>query len=269
MYKYEGVLIHESHDDEGIIEVIEVKGVRSLHFGSHPRQSSMLLSDPNKLELDYVRAMASWLLFKTTLNEDALIVGLGGGSLTKYLLQNFPDCRLKAVEFRKSVVKIARSHFGLPLDPRLKIIVDDGGDYIRQREESHRERYTLLFIDAFDHEGMSASICNEAFFDACKALLKKDGILVINLWGGTTNLEFQQVSQWLGCVFNWQVIFLPVRDRGNIIALAFNDYSPLYSLKESRANALALEQQYQIEFPTFLKDLKKHNTSTFNKVIKT
>jgi spermidine synthase len=92
---------------------------------------------------------------------------------------------------------------------------------------------------------------------------------VINLWGGTNNLEFQQVSQWLGCVFNWQVIFLPVRDRGNIIALAFNDYSPLYSLKESRANALALEQQYQIEFPTFLKDLKKHNTSTFNKVIKT
>ena len=269
MYKYEGLLIHESHDDEGIIEVIEVKGIRSLHFGSHPRQSSMLLSDPNKLELDYVRAMTSWLLFKPTLDEDALIVGLGGGSLTKHLLQHFPECRLKAVEFRKSVVKIARSHFDLPLDSRLKVIVDDGGEYIRQRIESHRDRYTLLFIDAFDHEGMAASICNEAFFDACKAVLKKDGILVINLWGGTNNPEFQQVSHWLGNVFEWQILFLPVRDRGNIIALAFNNYSPLYSLKDLRANALALEQQYQIEFPTFLKDLKKHNTSTFNKVIKT
>ncbi len=144
MYKYDGLLIHESHDDEGIIEVIDRKGVRSLHFGSHPRQSSMLLADPYKLELDYVRAMASWLLFKPALDDDALIIGLGGGSLTKHLLQHFPDCRLKAVEFRKSVVKIARSHFSLPLDHRLKIIVDDGGDYIRQRAEPYREHYCLL-----------------------------------------------------------------------------------------------------------------------------
>jgi len=269
MYKYEGLLIHESHDDEGIIEVIEHKGVRSLHFGSHPRQSSMLLTDPCKLELNYVRAMTSWLLFKPTLDDDALIVGLGGGSLTKHLLQHFPECRLKVVEYRKSVVKIARSYFGLPLDPRLKIIVDDGGDYIRQRSDAYREHYSLLFIDAFDHEGMASSICNEAFFDACKALLKIDGILVMNLWGGTHNPEFQQVSLWLARVFDWQTLFLPIRDRGNIIALAFNDYSPRYSMKELRTNALELEQQYQIEFPTFLKDLKKYNASTFNQVIKT
>jgi len=269
MYKYEGLLIHESHDDEGIIEVIEHKGVRSLHFGSHPRQSSMLLTDPCKLELNYVRAMTSWLLFKPTLDDDALIVGLGGGSLTKHLLQHFPECRLKVVECRKSVVKIARKYFGLPLDPRLKIIVDDGGDYIRQRSDAYREHYSLLFIDAFDHEGMASSICNEAFFDACKALLKIDGILVMNLWGGTHNPEFQQVSLWLGRVFDWQTLFLPIRDRGNIIALAFNNYSPRYSMKELRTNALELEQRYQIEFPTFLKDLKRYSASTFNQVIKT
>ena len=268
MYKYEGLLIHESHDDEGIIEVIEHKGVRSLHFGSHPRQSSMLLTDPYKLELNYVRAMTSWLLFKPTFDDDALLVGLGGGSLTKHLLQYFPACRLKAIEYRKSVVKIAHSYFDLPLDPRLKTIVDDGGDYVRQRAEAYREHYSLLFIDAFDHEGMASSICNEAFFDACKALLKRNGILVMNLWGGTNNPQFQQVSQWLARAFNWQTLFLPVRDRGNIIALAFNNYSPLYSLQELRSNALALEQHYQIEFPTFLKDLKKHNASTFNQVIK-
>ena len=268
MYKYEGLLIHESHDDEGVIEVIERKGVRSLHFGSHPRQSSMLLTDPNRLELDYVRAMTSWLLFKPTFDDDALLVGLGGGSLTRHLLQYFPECRLKAIEYRKSVVKIARSYFDLPLDPRLKIIVDDGGDYIRQRAEACGENYSLLFIDAFDHEGMASSICNEAFFDACKALLKSNGILVMNLWGGTNNPQFQQVSQWLARVFNWQTLFLPVRDRGNIIALAFNNYSPLYSLQELRSNALALEQHYQIEFPAFLKDLKKHNASTFNQMIK-
>lgn len=268
MYKYNGLLIYESHDDEGILEVVERNGVRSLHFGSHPRQSSLLLADPHKLELDYVRAMTSWLLFKSTF-DNALIIGLGGGSLTKHLLYHFPECRLKAVECRKSVVKIARSHFGLPLEPRLKIIVADGGQYMRQRVEPCREHYSLVFIDAFDHEGIASSICNIAFFDACKAVLKNDGILIINLWGGAHNPLFQQISLWLCQVFNWKVLFLPVRDKGNIIALAFNDYSPRYSMKELRMQASALEQHYHIEFPIFLKDLGKHNASTINQLIKT
>ena len=267
MFKYEGHLIHESYDDEGIIEIVEQKGVRSLHFGTRSKQSSIFLAEPDKLHLSYVRAMTSWLLFKDTLDH-ALLVGLGGGSLTKHLLSHFADCHLKVIEYRKGVVKIARSYFGLPLDPRLKIVIDDGGDYIRQRYETYREHYSLIFIDAFDHEGVAPSVRSEAFFDACKALLKKDGILIMNLWGGTSNPEFQQISLWLGRVFNWQTLFLPVHDKSNIIALAFNDYSPTHTLKDLRLRAIELEDQYQLEFTAFLRDLKKHNASTFNSMIK-
>ncbi|MDP2903824.1 MAG: spermine synthase, partial [Methylovulum sp.] len=206
-------------------------------------------------------------LFKELLDDEALIIGLGGGSITKHLLHHFPDCRLKVIEYRQGVVKIARSHFGLPLDRRLKIIVDDGGRYLRQRTETHQACYSVLIVDAFDHEGMAESINNKAFFDACKVALKKDGILVINLWGGTGNPVFQQVALWLGQVFGWKILFLPVQGRGNIIGLAFNDATPMYSMKELRDKALVLEQRYQIEFPTFLKDLKKHNSSTINQLI--
>jgi spermidine synthase len=302
MYKYGGLLVYQSHDDDGIIEVVESEGVRSLHFGSYPRQTSMRLKAPDKLELEYVRAMTSWLLFKDIATEinpalnnsvkvpnliqnqvndisaedeneqadsahNALIMGLGGGSIPKFLLKHFPTCRLKAIEYRKSVVKIARSHFGLPMDPRLKIIIDDAGQYLRQRVETYRQSFSLLIIDAFDHEGMAHSICNEDFFIACKNVLKKDGMLVINLWGGTSNPSFQQVSGWIGSIFDWKILFLPVPNRGNIICLAFNSGSPLYSMKSLRVRAEALEQYYQIEFTTFLKTLKKHNSSTFNHLI--
>lgn len=268
MYKYEGHLIHESHDDDGILEVVEINGVRSLHFGSFPRQSSMSLTEPDKLHLHYVRAMTSWLLFKPTLDDEALIIGLGGGSLTKHLLHHFPECRLKAVEYRKSVVKIARSHFGLPLDPRLKVIIDDGAKYVRQRTESQAEQYSLMFIDAFDHDGMAPSICNHAFFDACKVLLKKDGMLVINLWGGINKPLFQQVALWLGETFDWRILFLPVKGRGNIIGLAFNKEAPLPSMKDLRTRAIILEQIYEIEFISYLKEIAKHNSSVLNKSIK-
>ncbi|MDD5579660.1 MAG: spermine synthase [Methylobacter sp.] len=269
MHKYNGRVVHQSHDDDGILEIVELDGIRSLHFGSDSRQSSMLLTNPDKLILGYVRAMTSWLLFKQPLNDDeVLTIGLGGGSLTRHLLHHFPDCRIKAIEPRKSVIKIARSYFDLPRDPRLKIIIGDGGQYVRLRAETFHEQYSLLLIDAFDHDGMAQSLCSEAFFDACKILLKKDGILVINLWGGTNNPLFQTCALWIGRIFNWKILFLPVQGRGNIICLAFNENFPLFPMKYLRTRAIALEQKYQIEFPVFLKDIKKHNASTFSEVIK-
>jgi spermidine synthase len=267
MYKYNGLLIYQSHDDDGVIEVVDHKGIRSLHFGSSPCQSSISLREPHKLELSYVRAMTSWMLFKPCLDDEALLVGLGGGSLSKHLLQNFPDCRLKVIECRKNVVKVARSHFHLPLDPRLKIIIDDGGAYIRQRVESHAARYSVLLVDAFDHENIAAAIANQEFFTACQAVLKKDGILAINLWGGDDNPLYLHCQRWLNTIFEGRVLFLPVYDRGNVIALAFNGELPFFSLKHLRAHANALEQFYQIEFMTFLKDLKKHNVEAFNRIV--
>jgi len=268
MYKYDGLLVHQSHDDDGIIEVVELAGVRSLHFGSMSIQSAMRLDDPDQLALAYVQTMTCWMLFKEALVDKALVVGLGGGSITKHLLQHFPDCHLTVVECRESVVRIARSHFALPLDRRIKVIIADGGPYVRKRADSHRERYSLVVLDAFDHDGLAESISNQAFFDACQAVLKKDGILVINLWGGTSNPVFQSAALWLGRAFDWKILFLPVVGRGNIIGLAFNSILPTVTLTRLANRALELEQKYHINFPGFLKDLKKHNASTLKKLIK-
>lgn len=265
MYKYEGLLIHECHDDDGILEVVENQGVRSLHFGSSARQSSMRLNARGNLELSYVRAMMSWLLFADA-PEKALIIGLGGGSITKYLLHHFEQIQIKAVEYRKNVVKIARSHFDLPLDPRLKIIVDDGGDFLRKRSESLEGQYNLLILDAFDHDGMAESLCNPAFFDACKNVLRNDGILVLNLWRSDKAL-FDKISWWIGQSFNSRLLFLPVPDKGNIIGFAFAENVPSLPLKLLRQRAFDLETHYRIEFPAFLKEFKRHNAYTTSKII--
>lgn len=267
MYKYDGLLVHQDFDDQGALEVVETDGVRSLHFGSIPRQSSMLLSDPNQLYLEYARTMSSWMLFKDILDEHALLIGLGGGSIAKHLLYRFPDCQVKVVEYRQSVVKIARSHFDLPLDSRLKIVVDDGAEYVRKRLDSERELYGLLMVDAFDSHGMADAICNWSFFEHCQQLLKQDGILVINCWGGVQRPQFQQIALWLGKLFNWKLLFVPVQGRGNIIGLAFNEKAPMYRLKDLRNRAIILEQLHRLEFTRFLRDLVKHNASVLQNII--
>lgn len=265
MRKYDGRLVYQHHDDEGIIEIVEAAGVRALHFGSSSRQSSMLINEPERLHSVYARAMMGWLLFKD-LPGRVLMIGLGGGSLAKFLLDRFEDCRIKVVECRRGVVKIARSHFDLPLDPRLKIKIGDGGRFIRQRSLTHSEQYDLMMIDAFDHAGMADSVSGEAFFDSCRILLRRDGMLAINLWGTDKDL-FRQVAWQLGRVFDWRLLFLPVRGRGNVIAFAFNEGVDRPALKTLKTRAQTLEQRYFLEFPTFVQDIQHNNDSLLSRMI--
>ncbi len=265
MYKYDGLVIHQSHDDEGIIEVVENNGERALHFGSPARQSSMLLADPNRLHSLYARAMMALLLFNDEPHE-VLMIGLGGGTIAKFMLHQFPDCRLKVVEFRSSVLKVARSHFGLPFDPRLKIKIGCGAQHVLQQSREHGELYDLMMIDAYDDDGMAPEVSSERFFDNCRTLLTKDGLLVINLWG-TDKPMFQQVSWHMGRVFNWRILYLPVRSRGNIIGFAFGENFPKPSMKDLIDKAKELEQQYHLEFPIFVQDFKRNNPSAINRVL--
>jgi spermidine synthase len=267
MYKYNGLVIHQSHDDDGFIEVVDNAGIRALHFGSEARQSTMSLAEPNKLLSLYARTMMGWLLFKAHC-EHLLMIGLGGGILPKYFLNTFPACQVKVIEYRRNVVKIARSHFGLPLDPRLKIKVEDGALYTRRQSVNHSAQHDLIMIDAFDHEGMAEAVIHTDFFDSCKTLLTDDGVLVMNLWG-TNKALFSQIAWNLQQVFGDNLLFLPVRGRGNVIGFAFNRKIPPCGLKELRIRALELESTYNIEFPDFVSDLKKNNPDTFHRVIKT
>ncbi len=266
MRKYDGVIVHETFDEDGIIEIVDKNGVRSLHFGSDSRQSSMLIDQPNELHSLYARSMMGLLLFNEQ-PENILMIGLGGGTIAKYLLHQFSSCKIKVIEYRNSVLKVARSHFELPLDSRLKIKIGCGGDYISSQSKLHEQQHDLIVIDAYDHEGMAIEVSSENFFDGCRKLLKDDGLLAINLWGTNKDL-FQQVAWNMGRVFEWKIIFLPVRKRGNIIGFAFRENAKKYSMKELRVKAKKLEQQYQFEFPVFVNDLKKNNTSVLNKVFK-
>jgi len=140
-------------------------------------------------------------------------------------------------------------------------------EYISTQSKLNEAKHDLMVIDAFDHQGMALEVSSINFFDGCRTLLKDDGLLAINLWG--TNKElFKEVTWNMGRAFEWRILFLPVRKRGNIIGFAFKENAPKYSMKELREKANQLEQQYHLQFPTFVQDFKRNNTTVLNKVIK-
>ncbi|MBS3964483.1 MAG: spermine synthase [Methylomonas sp.] len=267
MYRYEGQVVHQRLDDEGIMEVVDCQGVRALHFGSAARQSSLLLADPDRLHSLYARTMMAGLLFNEQ-PRDVLMIGLGGGTMAKFMLHRFEHCKLRVVEFRSGVVSIARSHFGLPLHPRLKIKIGCGAKHVRQYSLNHSQCHDVVMIDAYGQNGMAPEVSSLAFFDACRILLADDGLLIINLWT-TDKPLLQQVSWNLNRVFESRLLLLPVRNRGNVIGFAFGAKFGKPTLKTLMDRAQRLEQQLDIEFPLYLYDLKRNNPNTFNRIIKT
>ncbi len=256
MYKYGGIVIHQERDELGMLEVVEDGCQRSLHFGSEPKQSSMELHDPLRLVLTYTRAMMSALLF-TAAPQRVLLIGLGGGSLAKFLLHHFPACRIDVVEYRKSVHKLARDYFHLPDDPRLTLHFADAADFIRQADTLH-SGYDLILLDAFTADGIARGTCGLSFFESCRTRLTANGVLVANLWSGD-NVHLEDVVSDLVDAFDGRLLRLPVDGKANVIAVVTQQGKPRRELRRLDQRAAELQQRLGLEFTVFLNRLRKSN----------
>ena len=88
MKKYGGKLIYSTKDEFGPIEIVEFYNrMRSLHFGNKTQQTGMFLYNPVILIHKYTQAMLTPLAWQVP--EKALMLGLGAGSIAKFLLHYY------------------------------------------------------------------------------------------------------------------------------------------------------------------------------------
>ena len=199
------------------IEVSEEAGVRYLHFGTDWIQGAMRVARPWSLELDYTREMMAGLLLRP--GEDwparALIIGLGAGSITKFLHRYRPAARLDVVEINPEVVAVARHAFRLPDDDgHLSVHRADGVAFV----ENTRTRYDWILVDGFDHRARAGALASEAFYRDCRKRLSQRGLLVANMFGRSRNYDAQFAH--LATAFGGRAIAFPSGDHGNVIAFA-------------------------------------------------
>ena len=188
----------------------------------------------------------------------------GGGSLAKYFFDHFPLCRIEAIEYREVVAQIAYDYFDLPRDSRLNVVIDDAAHYARERCVMQREFYRLIMLDLFDAEGISPSLFNETFLTQCQSMLKKEGILVVNLWNNKVKIE--PMLTWLGHLYQKKLLFLPVHGMVNTIGFFFHEDTPLYSRKALQKRAIQLEKRYQLPFKRYLKEFIAYNSHFIDNV---
>lgn len=235
------------------VYVSEKFGVRSLHIGSDTIQSAMRIARPNDLELAYTRSMMAFLLFQDRPGR-VLMVGLGGGSLAKFVYHRMPDTVSEVLEIRPEVVAVAHRLFGVPAsDERFILRVCDGADFVTRDGTA----YDVIVVDGYDGDAQVEELSTQAFYSDCRRRLVAQGVLVVNLWG--SDRRFDDYLQRIEAAFPAGTLCLPAEKPGNVIVFAFREApgDPRWTELEGRAREL--EARYGLEFGKFVCGLRKMN----------
>ena len=241
------------------IAVSDARGVRTLHVGGEAIQSAMRLDDPHALALDYTRCMMAFLLFHPEPRE-ALMIGLGGGSLAKFFLRNLRKTLIRVVELDPAVVAAARAHFALPPDgPRLSIEIGDGAEALAP------ECCDVLVVDAYHDELHVPKLASREFYDGAFLALREPGALVVNFMNDDP--KFDEVLQRLERAFGGAVLAMPALYDPNTLVFAFRGVPPSVGWSTLRERGERLETRYGLPFTRYVSRLRQMNRCTADELL--
>lgn len=178
------------------------------------------------------------------------MIGLGGGSLVKFIRKYSPETRITVVEIDDRVIAAARAHFEVPPnDDTLQVIEADGALYIRQQLSVN-----VILLDGFDGGNQVETLATESFYAACRRALKPGGVLVVNLWGRDAN--FSEYLDRLIQVFEGQVGWLSIMGKTNIVVFAFADNMARASWLAAPGHVPILTQRYGLDFAGWVREFQ-------------
>jgi spermidine synthase len=161
--------------------------VRSLIFvrdsGEEAYESQVNLKSPYVLRFSYLQHMFANYLFQPE-QQDAIIVGLGGGSMIHFLQKYDSKVNIEAVEIDPVVVELAERYFAVKQKPGVRLIIADAFDYLKKTTK----KYDTIYMDAFlkpsattDETGVPLKLRTQAFYQQLQGLLKPGGSVVFNI----------------------------------------------------------------------------------------
>lgn len=179
----EKVLVARHSAFQAILLTENAAGMRTLRFGAGGNSQSVVkVGDPRHLELPYARVLPACLAF-VRIPLRVLIVGLGGGTLPRFFHSHFPQMTIDVIELDPDVVSVAQEYCGFEEDPRMRVFVEDGRDFIEEAAGG----YDVVILDCFDAEAIPPHLATLEFLSAVRRALAPEGIVVANIWGRACN----------------------------------------------------------------------------------
>ena len=194
-----------------------------LSLGGGATQSAAVLDDPSILPLAYTRFIMLACVLTPRL-DSVLHIGLGGGTMLRFLDACFPGLRQLAIEINPEVIAAAQRDFRLGEVAGLELLHGDAIALL----PTLGERFDVIFLDAFEHDKTPEGLITPRSLRELGLHLNSDGWLAANVYADTLSLRalhrrwreaFAQVWQIRDEPLFWPVLFAACQNN----ALSFAD----------------------------------------------
>jgi spermidine synthase len=190
------------------ISVSDEGRVRYLRLDNY-WQSAVDLDHPDRTVFQYSDYMHLPLLIVSdplALRFRVAMIGLGGGTVPRRYIQDYPGMDVDVAEIDPAIVGTARRWFGLPETPRLRVTAQDGRIFLLRS----RERYNIILLDAYLIDTIPFHLATREFFALAAARLAPGGVVGSNVIGaleGPNSRLFRAIYKTFRSVFPAVYVF--------------------------------------------------------------
>lgn len=239
----ESSVLYEDQSLYHYIRVEENGPVRTLLFrrrGSDYDESVVDIAEPLRLVMYYSRLMYAGLLF-TPEPKRVLVVGLGGGTLSRVTAHYFPEAQVDSIELDPEVAKLAKKYFLFRETQHVRLFVRDGRVHVKSLTRGNT-KYDIIMLDAFRGGYIPYHLTTKEFLEECRSILSPNGVVVANLRPGFLLYEYQRRT--FAKVFKSQYAF---GGGSNKILVASPEKTSLTE-QELKERAAKLQERHDFSF---------------------
>lgn len=162
----------------GELYVLEDEGMRYLAHKEGPHfitQSVMAIHAPNSA-IGYIKGFSHAFQWNRK-PRNILHLGLGAGSLHRYMRDLQPNAFIRSVEIDPAVLSIAARDFGIPETPLDEYLIDDARAYSRKTAVT----YEFIFVDVYSPRGIPQNLLTFEFLKDLQRILCPGGVIGWNV----------------------------------------------------------------------------------------
>jgi spermidine synthase len=206
-------LLHEEESVYNYIQVIEKGEYRLLQLNEG--QATHSVYHPEQVLVGGVWDYFSLLPSLRPKAEDAAIIGLAAGTISRSYASLFPEIKVTGIELDPDIIEVGEKYFDLD-QPSLSIRVFDGRTFLAISEKE----YGLIMIDAYQQPYIPFHLTTKEFFELVKKRLKTEGIVAMNVGAVSEDSEvLLMIQNTLASVFE-NVVSITAEGQFNVILLA-------------------------------------------------
>ncbi len=207
-------------------------------------ESKINIFNDDELPVSYTQTMPVSLAYVEN-PKTLLMIGLGGGMITKYIHKYMPQINITGVELDEKVLAMAKKYFKLKEDSTYRIIIEDGRLFLNNTQSI----YDVIMIDAYKGGYIPFHLCTREFYSLVKSHLSQNGVLALNLHRGSK--LYPRIIKTLKDVFE-SVDLYKSKSSSNIVAIAYLQETKSPDMLTKNAQILQNKYKFYYDLNEFL-----------------